>query len=108
MIDCRHVHEVASGQRNMGCDSRAFFAERFLGNLNENFLTFTQQFGNGWTRLGRLAIRPERLFGFSTAATTGRRRPTTATTPLTVSGAMSEVHGVRTIRQTNFGRLLSF
>ena len=35
----------------MGSDARAFLAERFLGDLNDDFLAFLQQIADGRSRL---------------------------------------------------------
>ena len=46
VIDRRHVNQKASRQRDMACDARTLFAERFLGDLHHDFLARLQHFGN--------------------------------------------------------------
>src|SRR5205814_6128090 len=43
MVHGRHVDEKASGQRDVTGDARALLADRFLGDLNQDFLSFFQQ-----------------------------------------------------------------
>ena len=46
VIDRRHVHEKAAGQRDVAGDARAFFAERLLGDLHDDFLARLEHFGD--------------------------------------------------------------
>ena len=46
VIDGGHVDQEAAGQRDVAGDARALFAERFLGDLNDDFLPGLQHFGN--------------------------------------------------------------
>ncbi len=48
MFDCRHVNQKTSRQRDVRRDARAFLRNRFLRDLNEYFLAFTQKIGDGW------------------------------------------------------------
>src|SRR5215475_14157419 len=42
----RHVNEEAAGQGDVTSDTRAFFAERFLGDLNDDVLASLQHFAD--------------------------------------------------------------
>ena len=53
VIHRRHVDQIAAGQRDVAGDARAFFAQRFLGDLNDDFLARLQHFGN---QLGTLVL----------------------------------------------------
>src|SRR6266436_8290072 len=46
MVDRRHVHQEAAGQRHVASDARAFFAERLLGDLDDDVLAGLQHFRN--------------------------------------------------------------
>ncbi len=46
MIDRGHVDEEAAGQRNVARDARSFFTKWFFCNLNNDFLSGLQHFGN--------------------------------------------------------------
>src|SRR6267154_4195073 len=46
MVDRGHVHQEAAGQRDVAGDARAFFAERLLGDLDDDVLAGLQHFGN--------------------------------------------------------------
>ena len=46
VIDGGHVDQEAAGQRDVAGDARALFAERLLGDLDDDFLTGLQHFGN--------------------------------------------------------------
>ena len=73
MIDGGHVHQIAARQRDMRCDPRALLAERFLRNLNKNFLALAQKIRNH--RL--LVFAPRRATASARAGTprvTRRRR----------------------------------
>src|SRR5579884_2397366 len=39
MTDSGHVDQITPGQRNVGSDARSLGAERFLGDLHQDFLT---------------------------------------------------------------------
>src|SRR5262249_48686903 len=39
VVDCRHVDEISPWKRDVRSDPGAFLSERFLRNLNKNFLT---------------------------------------------------------------------
>ena len=41
-----HVHQEAAGQRDVAGDARALLAQRFLGDLHDDFLARLQHFGN--------------------------------------------------------------
>ena len=43
VVHRRHVDQKTSGQRDVTGNARAFFADRFLGNLDQDFLPFFQQ-----------------------------------------------------------------
>ncbi len=43
VIDGRHVHQEAAGQRDVRSDARAFLTQRLLGDLDDDFLAFFQQ-----------------------------------------------------------------
>src|SRR5579872_7154530 len=47
MLESRHVDHVAPRQRDVRCDARALWAERLLGDLNDDFLAFFQQVADG-------------------------------------------------------------
>ena len=69
VIDRRHVHEEAAGQGDMRGDAGAFLAERLLGNLNNDFLAFTQQIRDGGHgRPGPLFASFTRLAGLTCLA----------------------------------------
>ena len=69
MIDGRHVHQETAGQRDVRGDARAFLAERFLGDLYDDFLAFAQ----------KVADRRQRRAVFASFA---RRRSTFSGRPL--------------------------
>ena len=46
VMDCRHVHQEAARKSDVAGDARAFFAERFLGDLDDDVLAGFQHFGN--------------------------------------------------------------
>ena len=46
VIERRHVHQVAARQRDVAGDARAFLAERFLGDLHDNFLALLEHVRN--------------------------------------------------------------
>ena len=46
VVNRRHVDEEAARQSDVTGDARALLAERFLGDLNDYFLTSLQHFGN--------------------------------------------------------------
>src|SRR5579859_322409 len=52
VIDGRHVDEETAGKRYVAGDARAFFAERFFGDLDDNILTrlkhFTDELRTAW------------------------------------------------------------
>jgi len=50
VFDGRHVDDEASRQRDVGRDARAFLAEGFFGDLDDDFLTFFEEVGNGGQR----------------------------------------------------------
>src|SRR6266436_53866 len=52
VVDRRHVNQEAAGERDVTCDARALFAERFLGDLHDDILPRLEHFGN--------ELRPER------------------------------------------------
>ena len=43
VVHRRHVDEETSGERDVTGDTRALFADRLLGNLHQDFLTFFQE-----------------------------------------------------------------
>ena len=47
VFERRHVDHVAARQRDVRGDARALLAERLLGDLNDDFLAFLQQIGDG-------------------------------------------------------------
>src|SRR3954452_16994697 len=53
-----HVDQEASGQRNVAGDSSALFADRLLGNLDQNLLPFLEQVGDQRHVLLLVAARP--------------------------------------------------
>src|SRR5688500_15753990 len=55
MLDGRHIDEETSRQRNVRGDARAFLGNRLLRDLDQYFLTFTQEVGD--CRLITLAPR---------------------------------------------------
>ncbi len=46
VIDGRHIHKEAPGQRDVAGDARAFLAERLLGDLDDDVLAGLQHLGN--------------------------------------------------------------
>src|SRR5690348_7326037 len=46
MVHCRHVHEEASGQRDVTGDPSALFCHGLFRNLNQDLLPFFQQIAN--------------------------------------------------------------
>src|SRR5229473_3371145 len=46
VIDRRHVHQEAAGQRDVAGDARTFLAERLLGDLDDDVLAGLQHLGN--------------------------------------------------------------
>src|SRR4029077_8165333 len=46
VIDGRHVHEETAGQRDVTGNAGALFAERLLGDLDDDVLTGFEHFGN--------------------------------------------------------------
>ena len=46
VIDGRHVHQEPSRKRNVTGDARSLLGDGFLGDLNQDLLTFLQQVGN--------------------------------------------------------------
>src|SRR5882724_1019740 len=48
MLDCRHVDQKSPRQRDMRRNTRALLCDRLLGDLDQYFLSFAQQIGDGW------------------------------------------------------------
>ena len=46
MIESRHVYEETPRQRDVAGDARSFFPERLLRDLDDDFLTLLEQFGD--------------------------------------------------------------
>src|SRR4029077_14871149 len=46
VIERRHVDEIAAGESDMACNPRAFFTQRLLGYLHDDFLHLLQKVGN--------------------------------------------------------------
>ena len=46
VVHRRHVHQEPARQRDVTGDARALFADRFLGNLDQDFLAFFEQVGD--------------------------------------------------------------
>ena len=46
MVHCRHEDQKPPGKRDVAGNARAFFADRFLRDLDQNFLAFFQQFAD--------------------------------------------------------------
>src|SRR6185295_17819608 len=46
VVHCRHIHQIASRQRDVAGDPGALLAQRFLGDLNQDFLSGLEHFGN--------------------------------------------------------------
>src|SRR6185312_5210490 len=47
MVDGRHVHQKTAGKRDMTGNARTLLRDRFLGNLDQDFLAFLQQVSDG-------------------------------------------------------------
>ena len=45
-MDCRHIDQEAARQSDVAGDARALFAERFLGDLDDDVLAGFQHFGD--------------------------------------------------------------
>src|SRR5207248_2126705 len=58
MVHCRHIDQVTSGKGNVRGDARAFLAEGFFGNLNQDLLPFPEQLGNCRARFWGISIGP--------------------------------------------------
>src|SRR6267142_1265397 len=48
MLHRRHINEEPAWQRDVGSYPRTFLGDRFLRYLDQDFLSFFQQVGNGW------------------------------------------------------------
>src|SRR5262245_18926028 len=73
----RHEHEVATGNADVGAEGRAFGANAFLNNLNEDFVAAAKDFLNG--RLDTRASAPRRVTEASAAASPIRPAAMSAT-----------------------------
>src|SRR5665213_732189 len=76
VLERRHVDHVAAGQRDVRGDARAFGAEGFFGDLDDDFLAFFQQIADGGlalvgTRDGFFAIWSFGTIGSFAAFLTG-------------------------------------
>ena len=65
VIHRRHVNQKTSGQRDVTGNARAFFADRLLGDLHQDFLAFFEQISDQRCRLDLIAAEAA-----STAAAT--------------------------------------
>jgi hypothetical protein len=66
----RHVNQEAAGKRDVARDARAFFAERFFGDLDDYILTGFEHFGNE-LRAARRAGTLEAVVAMMSATTAG-------------------------------------
>ena len=87
VIDRGHVNQKASGQRDVAGDARAFFAERFLGDLDDDFFARLQHFGNQLRAAVRFVARVSVL---RVLVRRGHRTPAAAASALR---ALSAAHG---------------
>src|SRR5262249_20118798 len=46
VIESRHVYKVATGERDVAGDARAFLAQGLLGDLNDDFLALLEHVGD--------------------------------------------------------------
>ena len=47
MFHGRHVDEITSRERDVACDPGSLFGDRFLRDLNQDFLAFVQHIADG-------------------------------------------------------------
>src|SRR5262245_30808525 len=89
VIDGWHVDQIAAGERDVRCDTRALLSKRLLGNLHQDLLTFAKQVGN--QACFRMAVRSRFLLlcrsiasiaSVSTISTIAGPATAAATTPL--------------------------
>ena len=73
VIHRRHVDQEAAGQRDVAGDARAFLADRFLGNLYQNFLPFLEQIADLRDVLGFAAAKAARTAAAAGIAAIERR-----------------------------------
>ena len=93
MVHGRHEYQKASRQRDVAGDARALLADRFLGNLDQNFLPFFQQFADLRDDLILAAAETPALPAASSAA------------PLTVGiAAALKTAALRALQQPCLGR----
>jgi hypothetical protein len=72
VLDRGHVNQKPAGQRNVRSYARAFFSNRFFGNLDQYFLTLAQKVGDRW--LITIATRKATALTATTASPIARGR----------------------------------
>src|SRR6266852_6196877 len=95
VVDGRHIHKEAPGQRDVAGDTRAFLAERLLGDLDDNVLAGLQHLRNKLRTARRsgvtavMALRPAgAAFESRTAAGTPSPPVRSAATAAIVTAAV--------------------
>src|ERR1700690_2745667 len=93
MVHRRHEHQKPSRQRDVAGDARALFPDRFLGDLNQNLLSFFQQFAD---------LRDDLVFA-ATEAPALAAAPSAAPLPVGVAAAL-KTPALRPLQQACRGR----
>ena len=99
VFERRHVDHVAARQRDVRRDARAFLAQRLLGDLNDDFLAFFQQVGDGRLRRSVRTSDAARLGPATTSRLAG-------TGTLRRSGLVAFAAVLRTLRDSSFAARL--
>src|SRR5690348_10719438 len=94
VVERGHVNEEAARQSDVAGDASALLAERFLRNLDDDFLACLQQFGD--------ELRAARLTAMMTAAPAEGTASATAAIPVASAAARRPLHP-RTIIATHAG-----
>src|SRR5216684_3639352 len=89
VIDRRHVHQEAAGQRDVAGDARAFLAERLLGDLDDDVLAGLQHLGNELRAARRSGVAT--LMTVRTAGTAFESRTAAGTAAATIWPATAAV-----------------
>src|SRR6267378_2840705 len=76
MLNSRHVNQKPARQRDMRCNARALFGNRFFGDLNEYLLSLAKQVCNG--RLLTIAASRSSLATIPSSVATSIARTTAA------------------------------
>ena len=84
MIERRHIDQKASGKRDVAGDARALFAERLLGDLDDDFLALLQHVRD---ELRTARLRDVMTMAVTTAATMLRTASTVVATSTIASTA---------------------